>query len=32
MTRETLWLVLWYGWMIILVTALAYLVFFVPHG
>ena len=24
MTRETLWLVLWYGWIIILVSALAY--------
>jgi hypothetical protein len=24
MTRATLWLVLWYGWIIILVSALAY--------
>jgi hypothetical protein len=30
MTRETLWLVLCYGWVIILVTALAYFVFFGP--
>jgi len=28
--RETLWLVLWYGRVIILVTALAYFVFFGP--
>jgi hypothetical protein len=26
MRRETLWLILWYGWVIILVSALAYFV------